>query len=86
MLWCSICLPHFNIVSEFIINLFVVFFWDLSYLDHPMLIIPRSSLFSLDCVRSLTLARNMTQISFIKIVQTSTLKLAFVVEYKPVKS
>ncbi|PNY09548.1 hypothetical protein L195_g006101 [Trifolium pratense] len=36
-------------------------------------------------VRSPTLARDMTYIVFIIVVQTSTLKLAFVVEYSPPK-
>jgi hypothetical protein len=35
-----------------------------------------------ECVRSPTLARYMAYIDFINVVQTSTLKLAFVVEYR----
>jgi hypothetical protein len=34
------------------------------------------------CVRSTTLARNMAKIAFISVVKTSTLKLAFVVEFR----
>jgi hypothetical protein len=39
----------------------------------------------IDTVRSPTLARDMAKIAFISVVQTSTLKLAFVVEYRPHK-
>src|ERR1044072_142986 len=70
-----------NMVSEPILVPFVC--GDLPYLGHPLLFIPRSRCPSLGvrgCVRSPTLARYMTNKVFIKVVQSSTLKLAFVVE------
>src|ERR1044072_3195998 len=58
-------------------------FGDLPYLGHSLMFIPRSRCPALGvkgCVRSLTLARDMVNEVFIKVVQSSTLKLVFVVE------
>src|ERR1044072_7305269 len=58
-------------------------FGDLPYMGHPLMFIPRSRCPALGvrgCVRSPTLTRDMANDVFINVVQTSTLKLSFVVE------
>ena len=69
-----------NMVSEPILD---PLFGDLPYLGHPLMFIPRSRCPALgvrECVKSLTLATDIVNEVFIKVVQSLTLKLAFVVE------